>query len=64
MLFDTRERGREAQANRLAQAQAVPAPHPPEPPRPVPRFNNVGDFEWVDNPRTYARYTVTFPTLI
>jgi hypothetical protein len=93
MLFDTREREREAQADRLVQADAIPAPpvrtdppapvhqlaeahgnglpqpavpeqpHP-EPPLPAPRFEDEGDFEWIDNPRTSARCKVTFNILI
>lgn len=43
---------------------AVPEPPRQEPPQPVPRFNDGGDFEWMDNPSAYARCTVTFATLI
>jgi len=46
-----------------------PAPDPPrnEPPRPVAQplgFNDGGDFDWIDNPRTYIRLTVSFAILI
>ena len=88
MLLDTREREREAVANRVAQAAARPAPAraapmfnglanlfggraaiqppAPEPPRPaLPRarglvFDEGGDFDWIDNPRTYSRFTTVF----
>ncbi|KAF9652364.1 hypothetical protein BDM02DRAFT_3089237 [Thelephora ganbajun] len=62
MLLDTREREREAIANRVAQAAVRPAPavRPPapvpprrEPPRPAVQildFNDGGDFDWIDNP--------------
>lgn len=86
MLLDIREREREAQANRLAQAEARPVPiervNQPagflgrafglvqpepayyEPPRPVARFNNGGDFDWIDNPSTYARCTTRFTIFV
>jgi hypothetical protein len=94
MLLDIRERGREAEANRQAEARPAivvradpPAPAPvvradppapvfegrgffqpaaprPEPPRFVPRFNDGGDFDWIDDPSTCARLTVTLTILI
>lgn len=87
MLLDTREREREANANRVVQAAVrpappvraapplmfqgladmfvrargppqppVPEPPRPEPPRPAPQYfgnDDGGDFDWIDNPRTY-----------
>ena len=106
MLLDTREREREANANRVARVAARPAPavrvapvppappqlpllprgrglspqelfgrglfgppvhDPPEPPRPAVQnlgFDDGGDFDWIDNPRTYAQFTTAFATLI
>lgn len=45
----------------------VHEPPPPEPPRPAVQvlgFNDGGDFDWIDNPSTYAQFATAFAILI